>query len=177
MKALVLDVGWVNGLAAIRSLGRAGIPVVAVDHRSSPLGFRSRYATAVSTPDPAEDEDGFVGKVAEIGGPAVLFPTHDPPLNALARNRDRLESFLFPFPEWNVLEQIQDKRHQLETATAANVGVPETRYPSTAAEARAAAEEIGLPVLVKPRHPDGFKGRFGKQAFRCETVDEVERAY
>ena len=26
MKAIVLDVGWVNGLAAIRSLGRAGIP-------------------------------------------------------------------------------------------------------------------------------------------------------
>ena len=41
VKAVVVDVGWVNGLAAIRSLGRAGIPVFAVDHRSSPLGFRS----------------------------------------------------------------------------------------------------------------------------------------
>jgi hypothetical protein len=36
VKALVLDVGWVNGLAAIRSLGRAGIPVFAVDYRMSP---------------------------------------------------------------------------------------------------------------------------------------------
>jgi hypothetical protein len=33
VKAVVVDVGWVNGLAAIRSLGRAGIPVFAVDHR------------------------------------------------------------------------------------------------------------------------------------------------
>ncbi|HEY2938942.1 MAG TPA: hypothetical protein VGJ27_03950 [Gaiellaceae bacterium] len=41
MKAVVADVGWVNGLASIRLLGRAGIPVFAVDHRSSPLGFRS----------------------------------------------------------------------------------------------------------------------------------------
>jgi hypothetical protein len=41
VKAVVADVGWVNGLAAIRSLGRAVIPDVAVDHRSSPLGFRS----------------------------------------------------------------------------------------------------------------------------------------
>ena len=48
MKAVVVDVGWVNGLAAIRSLGRAGIPVFAVDHPSSPLGFRSRYAPLIA---------------------------------------------------------------------------------------------------------------------------------
>lgn len=173
MKALVLDVGWVNGLAAIRSLGRAGISVVAVDHRASPLGFRSRYATQrASVPDPAEDEGGFIAKIAGLG-PGVVFPTHDPPLNALARNRDRLEGFLFPFPEWDVLEKIQDKRHQLETAEAAGVHVPETLYPTSASE----ASKLRLPVLVKPRHPDGFKRRFGKQAFRCETKAELERAY
>ena len=32
-------------------------------------------------------------------------------------------------------------------------------------------------MLVKPQHPDGFKRSFGRQAFRCETLDEVERAY
>lgn len=176
MKALVVDVGWVNGLAAIRSLGRAGIPVVAVDHRPSALGFRSRYATAVRVPDPLTDEQGFITRVAEAG-PAVVFPTHDPPLNALARNSDRLEGSLFPFPSWDVLEPIQDKRHQLEAAVAAGVDVPKTRYPASAADARAAAEEVGLPVLVKPQHPSGFKRRFERQAFRCETPDEVERAY
>ena len=177
MKALVVDVGWVNGLAAIRSLGRAGISVLALDHRSSPLGFRSRYATPVSVPDPGADEEGFVARVSEIEGPAVVFPTHDPPLNALARNRERLPGLLFPFPDWSALEAIQDKRHQLEVAAAAGVDTPETRYPASATEARAAAEEIGIPVLVKPQHPDGFKRRFDKQAFRCETPDEVESAY
>ena len=172
MKAIVLDVGWVNGLAAIRSLGRAGIPVVALDHRASPLGFRSRYAQPVRVPDPAEDEDGFVAAVANVG-PGVLFPTHDPPLNALARNRERLEGFLFPFPSWDRLEAIQDKRHQLEAAVDADVDIPETLYPSSAAEATG----LPLPVLVKPQHPDGFKRRFGKQAFRCETKTELERAY
>jgi hypothetical protein len=38
VKAVVVDVGWVNGLAAIRSLGRAGIQVFEVDHRTSPRG-------------------------------------------------------------------------------------------------------------------------------------------
>jgi D-aspartate ligase len=172
VKAIVLDVGWVNGLAAIRSLGRAGIPVLAVDHRASPLGFRSRYARAVRVPDPAEDEDGFVEAVAEVG-PGVVFPTHDPPLNALARNAERLDGFLFPFPSWDRLEAIQDKRHQLESAVEAGVDIPDTLYPSTAAEAGG----LPLPVLIKPQHPNGFKRRFGKQAFRCETNAELERAY
>ena len=172
MKALVVDVGWVNGLAAIRSLGRAGIPVLALDHRESPLGFRSRYAQPVRVPDPAADEDGFVEAVVEAG-PGVLFPTHDPPLNALARNRDRLDGFLFPFPSWDRLEAIQDKRHQLEAAVAAGVDIPETVYPSSASE----LADVPLPALVKPQHPDGFKRRFGKQAFRCETRAELGRAY
>jgi D-aspartate ligase len=173
VKAVVVDVGWVNGLAAIRSLGRAGIPVFAVDHRASPLGFRSRYAQPVTVPDPLEDEDGFVEAVARIGGPGVVFPTHDPPLNALARHADRLDAFLFPFPDWARLEAIQDKRHQLETALEAGVDIPETLYPSTATEAAG----LPFPALVKPQHPDGFKRRFGKQAFRCETNAELERAY
>jgi len=176
VKALVVDVGWVNGLAAIRSLGRAGITVLALDHRTSPLGFRSRYAQPVRVPDPAADEDGFVAAVAEAG-PGVVFPTHDPPLNALARNKDRLDGFLFPFPQWSRLEAIQDKRHQVETARGAGVDVPETAYPQSAAEARAAAEAVGFPVLLKPQHPDGFKRLFGKQAFRCESSADVDRSY
>ena len=180
--ALVIDVGWVNGLAAIRSLGRAGVDVLALDHRKSPLGFRSRFATMpISCPDPGTDEEGFVGLLRGIGDdlelPAPVFPTHDPPLNAIARNRDALKGFVYPFPPWSVLERIQDKRTQLETAVEAGVQIPETRHPQSAGEAVAAGEDLGYPVLVKPRHPDGFKRRFSRQAFRCETSADVERSY
>jgi D-aspartate ligase len=173
---LVLDVAWVNGLAAIRSLGRAGIPVLAVDHRDSALGFRSRYARPVSSPDPAVEPEAFVEALA-AQEPGVLLPTHDPPLNAVARYRDRLDGFRFPCPSWEVLERIQDKRFQLETAVEAGVDIPETRYPQSAAEARSAGEELGYPVLVKPAHPVGFKRKFNLQAFRAETAAEVDRAY
>jgi D-aspartate ligase len=177
--ALVVDVGWVNGLAAIRSLGRAGVRVLAADHRPSALGFRSRYAERVLVPDPVEDEAGFVealrGVARRLGAAVPVFPTHDPGLNALARNLD--DSFLAPFPPWDVLAEVQRKRAQLERAVAAGVDVPETRHPRTGAEARAAAEELGLPVLVKPSDPVGFKRRFRRQAFRCETAAEVEHAY
>ena len=177
MTALVLDVAWVNGLAAIRSLGRAGIPVLAVDHRPSALGFRSRYARPVHAPDPGVEPEAFVERLVAVGEPGVLLPTHDPPLNAVARHRDRLDGFLFPFPGWDVLERIQDKRGQLEAAAEVGVDIPQTSYPQSAADARAAGDELGYPVLVKPAHPVGFKRRFNRQAFRCESTDEVDRAY
>jgi D-aspartate ligase len=173
--AAVLDVGWVNGLAAIRSLGRAGIRVLAVDHRPSALGFRSRYAEPFLSPDPHEDETRFIAFVRALGE-VVVFPTHDEQLNLIARHLGDLD-VLAPFPSWDVLEQVQSKRVQLESAEAAGVGVPRTAYPATPAEARAAAEEIGFPVLVKPEHPVGFKQRFRRQAFRCENADEVEQAH
>jgi predicted ATP-grasp superfamily ATP-dependent carboligase len=177
--AIVVDVGWVNGLAAIRSLGRAGVRVLAADHRPSALGFHSRYAERVLVPDPLEDEHGFVEVLRDVasrvGAPVPVFPTHDPGLNALARGLD--ESFLAPFPPWGVLAAIQSKRAQLERAVAAEVDVPATRHPRSAADARAAAEELGMPVLVKPSDPIEFKRRFRRQAFRCETAAEVDDAY
>jgi len=173
--AAVVDVGWVNGLAAIRSLGRAGVRVLAVDHRPSALGFRSRYAERFVSPDPHVDETRFVAFIRALGE-VVVFPTHDEALNVIARHLGDLP-VVAPFPGWDVLERVQSKRAQLEQAEAASVDVPSTVYPVSAAEARAAATELGLPVLVKPEHPVGFKQHFRRQAFRCATLDEVEDAF
>jgi D-aspartate ligase len=173
--AAVVDVGWVNGLAAVRSLGRAGVRVLAVDHRPSALGFRSRYAERFVCPDPARDETRFIAFLRALGR-VVVFPTHDEGLNAIARHLGDLQ-VLAPFPEWQLLAQVQSKRSQLEQAQAVGVDVPDTRYPNSGHEARQAAGELTLPVLVKPAHPVGFKQRFRRQAFRCETLDEVEDAY
>jgi D-aspartate ligase len=180
--AVVCDVGWVNGLGALRALGRAGVPVIAVDHRLSALGFRSRYAFPVVAPDPVPDEAGFVDFMRELGEtldrPAPVFPTQDQHLNALARHREDLgERFLYPFPGWDGLEPLQSKRHQLETAAALGLGVPRTRHPRSADEARTAGSEVGFPLLVKPSDNILFKRVHGRQAFLCRTPDEVERAY
>jgi len=172
--AVVADVGWVNGLAAIRSLGRAGAPVIAVDHRRGALGFHSRYAEARLCPDPVAEEDAYVAFLQAIGdtleAPAPIFPTHDEHLNAIARHRDELgERFLYPFPGWDVLEPIQSKRHQVERAAELGIPVPRTRNDPT--------DELGFPVLVKPSDPTGFRRAFRRQAFRCATRAELDEAF
>jgi len=159
--AAVVDVGWVNGLAAIRSLGRSGIRVLAVDHRPSALGFRSKYAEPVLSPDPFEDEHRFVNVIRGLGD-VVVFPTHDNVLNAIAKRADELEART-PFPGWDLLERVQSKRAQLDQARAAGVGVP-LEDPGT------------FPVVVKPDRSVEFKRRYKRQAFRCETQAELDEA-
>ena len=92
--AVVVDVRWVNGLAAIRSLGRLGAPVVALAHRAGALGFRSRYARGLVCPDPVGGEAVYVAFLRDVGytlsAPAPIFPTHDEFLNAIARNAGEL---------------------------------------------------------------------------------------
>ncbi len=51
----------VNSLAAIRSLGRAGVRVIALDSTQDALGFRSRYSKAMLCPDPVNTEDDSWG--------------------------------------------------------------------------------------------------------------------
>jgi predicted ATP-grasp superfamily ATP-dependent carboligase len=180
--AVVVEVAWVNGLAAIRSLGRRGLRVLALDHRPHALGFRSRYAEARLAPDPLDDEDGFIAALRsaaeETADVLPVFPTHDEHVNAIARHADALaDRYRFPFPNWEVLARIQSKRHQLETAESLGVPVPRTHYPDSAEEALAAGEELGFPLIVKPSANVGFRRSHGRQLFRCENAGELQRAY
>ena len=180
--AVVAEVGWANGLAAIRSLGRHGLRVLAVDNRTYALGFRSRYAEPRLAPDPIDDEDGYIAAfkaiAAETDDVLPVFPTHDEHLNALSRHTTELgERYRFPFPSWDVLESIQSKRHQLDTAEAIGFPIPRTFHPRTAEEAQAAGAELGFPLIVKPAANVGFRRTHNVQLFRCENAAELARAY
>ena len=180
--AVVAEVGWVNGLAAIRSLGRRGVRVLAVDNRPWALGFRSRYAEPHLAPNPLEDERGFIDALIALADvtddPLPIFPTHDEHVNSIARHADELEArYRFPFPSWQVLEKIQSKRHQLETAEAIGFPVPRTFHPANPEEALAAGEEVGFPLLIKPSANVKFRRDHARQAFRCENATELAKAY
>src|SRR5207249_12135612 len=107
--------------------------------------------------DPQYD-GAFISFLFELGqeleAPVPVFPTHDEPLNAIAR-AGLGEPFRFPFPPWEVLSRIQSKRAQYEAAEAAGIALPRTVAPGSAAEARAGAGELGYPVLGKPSSTEG----------------------
>jgi D-aspartate ligase len=173
--AVVVNVGWVPGISAVQTLGRAGVGVHAVDHRADALGFRSRYVFERHVSPRRLDDPGawveFVAALGErIGGRSAVFALADDDLNTIAAAQARLaERFVFPFPEWPVLERLQDKRIQVEDARAAGVPTPRTSAAPT--------DDLGFPVLVKPARPDEFRRAFGVKAFRCETREELDEAW
>ncbi len=180
--AVVAEVGWANGLAAVRSLGRHGVRVLAVDDKTSALGFRSRYAEPRLAPDPLDDEAGYVAALqaiaAETDDILPIFPTHDEHINAIARHTADLgERYRFPFASWDVLASVQSKRHQLDAAESIGFPIPRTFHPRSAEEAQAAGAELGFPLIVKPAANVDFRRTHKVQLFRCENATELARAY
>jgi predicted ATP-grasp superfamily ATP-dependent carboligase len=175
--AVVSSCEYPNGLATIRSLGRRGIDVVAVDDDRRAVGMNSRYARIVLAPSPnrPENEDAFIASLLELGNgfdsPAVFFATSDPVLSVVARNRDVLGGrFVYPFPAWDTLGPTQDKWVQVRTAEAAGIPVPRTAAEPTA--------ELGFPVVVKPETPFPFRLRYpGVHAYLCRNLGETEVAF
>lgn len=165
-QAVVVGVGWVAGLAAIRSLGRAGLRVIAVDDRESALGFRSRYAEPRLAPDRLTQRDRFVDLLRSLEE-GVVFATHDDDLETIAR-ADGLQ-LVSPSPGWDVLARAQDKRKQVAAAERAQVPVPRT--------VDEASDDLELPVLVKPGDQTAFRRRFGVKAFPCATRAELEESF
>jgi len=63
---LVAEAQTIGALATIRSLGKAGYPVLAASHRQDALGFHSRYSRKALAHPPYEDDEAFAGWLDEI---------------------------------------------------------------------------------------------------------------
>ena len=181
--AIVLEVGWVNGLGAIQSLARAGVRVLALDHRPFAIGLRSRYCLPLVCPDPHGSEERFGAFLSELAellpAPTPIFATHDDGLASISRALPGLGGkLLCPAPAAEELDVLQQKRWQLARALEAEVAAPATFYPDSAAEARQAASELGFPLFVKPSEPIEFRKVYPKRrVFRCDSMDELDEAY
>ena len=181
--AIVLEVGWVNGLGAIQSLARAGVRVLALDHRPFAIGLRSRYCLPLVCPDPYAEEQRFAAFLSELvellPAPTPIFATHDDGLASISRALPDLDGkLLCPAPDAAKLDVLQQKRWQLARAAEAKVAAPLTLYPGSASEAREAAKEVGFPLFVKPSEPIAFRKVYPKRrVFRCDSMAELDEAY
>lgn len=177
--AFVLNLS-LAGLGAVRSLGRAGVPVIGLDPDPSRAGFASRYCTAKVSPHPVNEPDrllAFLLREAEhLAEPGILSPASDAWVLFLSRHRDALmPHFRFNLPSPEVVEASLDKRALY--ALADSVGVPHaaTFYPETMDDVRRIAPDLAYPVYIKPYHSHLWHAAFpgtGK-GIKIETAADL----
>lgn len=163
-----------QGLAVIRGLGRAGIPVIAAGNHSGCIGFASRYTTERRTyTSPFRDPDRFreemLAMVAELR-PQLIIPAVEGTLVLLNELREAFAPHtVLAAPEPDILDHVLDKGRTLELAERCGVPAPRTARGPGIERILGETTSFTFPVAVKPRgnplhgstaHALGFKSRY-----------------
>jgi D-aspartate ligase len=145
-----------GGLGIVRSLGRLGVPVYAVDaDRYTPAFFskycRRRFLWDLHTA-PVEESIGFLREIGRnLGVRSVLIPTSDIGAMFVVDHADRLaDQFVFPRPDASVVRSLCSKREMFHLARKWGVPTPETAFPQSRDEVLRYLEAARFPVLIKP---------------------------
>ncbi len=164
-----------NGLGVVRSLGRAGVPVIGLTSDPRQPTARSRYCRTLPCPD--ERSDAILERLVKIGktleGRPPLFLTMDRTVQIVSQNRERLEPyFRFNLPAKEDLQRLNDKQGFSAFALENGLRVPEAVYVASAGELDEVAKRLRFPLIVKPLE----KGRDFDEFFgsRAITVSDEE---
>ncbi len=156
MHALITDAHIRSAVAGLRALGRAGIRTVAMAPGRTGAGLWSRYAAAREIgPDSSRQPERLAQAVAAAGerhGPLVVYPGHEPAIDALFE-AGLPESVTLPYPSSRVTGALRDKAQLAEMAERVGLAAPRTLL-----EARAGGIPPGsveLPCAVKPARTGG----------------------
>jgi predicted ATP-grasp superfamily ATP-dependent carboligase len=153
---LVTDAARGSAVSIIRSLGRRGFRLVAADSVPRSPGFYSRYTTdRVLYPDPTKAPDEFVDTLHRAARDLrvdLVIPVTDEVILPLVRARERFADVaLLAIPDEPARAAAADKLETIELAARLGIPVPRTTPVEDPAEAASAAQELGWPVVVKPR--------------------------
>lgn len=179
--ALVLSTGTA-ALGVIRSLGRRGVPVIALYHDPSEVGWVSRFvAEAIRAPHPEHEEAALVelllGLVPRFGG-GVLMPCSDGFLGAVSRHKaDLARHYHVACPDPDVARTVLEKSLTYEAAAEAGVAAPRTALLESLEQAERYGSEAAFPCLVKPVTGHRYYQLFRKKMVLAESFAELMAAY
>jgi D-aspartate ligase len=152
---LLCDATFSGTLAAVRSLGRAGTPVVVVGSVPIAPAFLSRYATRHFRCPPVTDAAEFLEWLLRFGdreGRHVLYPTSDEVVYLLAAHREQLSKcFALYQPDLRTMLRVLDKKKLYEAAGEVGLDAPRTWFPESSRDVETAGREAGTLLMIKPR--------------------------
>jgi predicted ATP-grasp superfamily ATP-dependent carboligase len=152
-----------KSLAAVRALGRRGVPVVAAESTRLAPGILSRFARRRLVHPPVAAGAPFLDAIERAvrrHRPAAILAMEEETLLALLAARPRLEALgaRLPYAPAETILRFGDKLFVHERARALGIPAPRTWGPRSAAEVDAIAREAPFPLFVKPRRGGGARG-------------------
>ena len=178
-----LGANYYTGLGGIRTLGRRGVPVYALDYNfTNAYGLSSRYVyRRVLCPNINTNEEELVQFLIDFAvnfpQKPVLIPSHDAYVLMLSRLSDVLaKHYLFHQMPPGLLEQIIDKRGLYELAQKHQAKMPQTFFPASPEDDEETANNITYPCLVKPTYSHLFMKVFHKKCFVAQNTEELKAA-
>ena len=151
---LLGNANYYGTLAAVRSLGRAGVKVVTVDPSVICHSRYSRYSSQHLRCPAFEDSSAWAEwlmRKARVGSRRAIYATSDAVSFALARYRDELSvDFELYQPGLDTVMSILDKGLLMQNARAIGIETPQTWFPKNSVEAARIAKDVGETVLIKP---------------------------
>jgi predicted ATP-grasp superfamily ATP-dependent carboligase len=184
--ALILDANLRQSLVTVRSLGRRGMHVAALEmtqHARKPLHvptFSSRWCErsylAPSYSQRTEPYVTYIQQLLERTGASVLFASSDGTLAVLRKHRAEIERYTrLALAKESALEAATNKDQTLEIAERLGIGIPKGITVTTVSEVTEAIHDIGLPAVVKPIETWRWGDQQGTRLL-CELVTTPEEA-
>ena len=156
--ALILDAQFRQALMSVRSLGRRGMHVAALECEDSAAHlptFASRWCKEAFIAPAYEQGSGpyieYLERLLDEVAIRVLITSHDGTLDILRRNRERLgKRTHLAIASEAALDIAVNKDKTLALAKELHIGVPAGVQVGAVNDVPAALREVGLPAVVKP---------------------------
>lgn len=182
--AVILGANFYTALGAIRTLGRRGIPVYALDyHFATAYALSSRFATKkILCPNINLDEPKLVEFLLNMGEKfderPVLMATADSYALMISRNADKLARFYrFPSMPPGLLEKIVDKKGLSELAAEHSLPVPQTfTVERQTGDLHSIAGMVNYPCIIKPALSHKFVKVFRQKCLFARDKEELLKA-
>jgi predicted ATP-grasp superfamily ATP-dependent carboligase len=179
--ALVTDCMIRKALAAVRSLGRRGVRVIAGETTPLAPGLLSRFAWRRLVYPPLERRAAFqdaLERAVRRFRPQLVIPMEEETLLAALERKTAIEALgaRLPYAPPEVIRRFSDKLWTWERARALGIRVPRLA-PDSLDAVRAIAREAPFPLVVKPRRGAGAWGiRYVGGAADLEAACAASRA-
>ncbi|HEY0755331.1 MAG TPA: ATP-grasp domain-containing protein [Ktedonobacteraceae bacterium] len=179
---LVLDAGLRQSLVTVRSLGRRGLRIAALEIAHKVPAFASRWCQQqiiCPAEEGTEQYLEYLEQVLDATGARVLITSSDGTVALLRQHRERLERrvrvALSGEPGLGI---AINKDQTLEIARRLGLAIPRGVSISSVSEVDAAIREIGLPAVIKPVESwvENIQERARILAQLATTPDEARRA-